>query len=340
MDGLVIDAPAFAPDHLSRGRPEAVPLDPSAIARARAALRAGWGVEAREIGSLRTGGTTAANHLVDGALVLKRREDGDALAREVARMRRAGEAGVAVPGLRRPKGDGGDVHVDATGAWALYDFISGTHFRGLEGELGLAAATFGAIGRAFAGERSKPSIDWNGVAIRVAAARAAPARATDPAAESVLAAHFAVLDAALAADFGRDIGAYETLHTDLHPMNLLFDRGRAVALDFEDVRAAPRAVAAGFALLKLGREALSRTPPGARGARARALALEWIAREPADLAVLHAGARRRVLANIAEILEAWRLRGDRSMNHGLARQLGSLDEADFLFDAPLRGVRA
>jgi aminoglycoside phosphotransferase (APT) family kinase protein len=340
MDGLVIDAPAFAPDHLSHERPEAVALDAAAAAPVRAAVRAGWGIEARAIGLLRTGGTTAANHLIDGVHVLKRRSEAAALAREVARLRRAQKAGVAVPGLRAPRFGPAESHIDANGAWALYDFVPGTHFRGQPGELGLAAAAFNALARAFAGEASVLAPAWNDVPARIATALATAPRCADPAAEAVLAAHADTLAAALAADGGRDLGPLEILHTDLHPMNLLFDGGRAVVLDFEDVSAAPRAVAAGFALLKLGREFLSRMPAVSRRARAWEAVAEWTAHAPADPGKLHAGARRRVLANIAEILEAWRLRGNAGANHGLIRQLGSLAEADYLFGSPAIGVSA
>ncbi len=335
---MVIETPAFAPDHLSRDRPEAAPLVGAEAERARAALRAGWGIAAHEIGLLRTGGTSAANHLIDGAWVLKRRADAPALIREAALLRRAATAGVGVPRLRAPAGAATGVHVDDGGAWALYEFVPGTHFRGAPGELALAAETFVAIGRAFADAPARAPEDWNATSARARAALATQAAAPDAAAEAVLATHRPALEDALAADGGRDLGPLETLHTDLHPMNLLFDGGRAVALDFEDVGAAPRAVAAGFALLKLGREALSRTPPAARRASADELVADWRRAAPLDAELLRAGARRRVLANVAGILTGWRVRGDLSANHALVRQLGSLAEADFLFEPSKRGV--
>lgn len=329
----MIEVPAFAPNHLSADGPRATPVSEVEAARVRDVLRAGWNTTAHVVRRFVTGGTTAANYLIDGRLALKLREDGGALEREVALLRRAGAAGIPVPVLR-PSKAGDNLHRLGVEAAALFDFVPGTHFRGLPGELGAAAIAFADVARAFADDRAAPLVAWGAVGSDLRAALAhSPVRA-DLGAESELTAKAGLLDAALRRDARARLDAAITIHTDFHPLNLLFAQGQiAAVLDFEDLAVAPRAVGAGFALLKLGREALSRAAPADRRALARDLIAEWRAADSSPVMLLGDGARRRVLANILTILEAWRLRGDVTMNHGLAGQIESLAEADFIFDS-------
>lgn len=331
MDVLVNEAPAFAPNHLSAEGPRSEPVAQAEAARARAVLRDGWGRVASDVRRFKTGGTTASNYLLDETLVLKLCADGEALAREVARVRRAREFGVPVPACR-PASDGALVFRSGAASCALFDYVPGTHFRGASGEIGAAAEAFVSVARAFADEKAMPALDWNAVGGRVRAALDLSPKIADPAAEDLLRKSFVRLAQALDADDAVKLDAIATIHTDLHPLNLLFAHGHVAAvLDFEDVAAAPCAVGTGFALLKLGREALSRAAPADRRGLARALVEEWRSTDPTSADLLASGARRRVLANIAEILDAWRRDGDTSMNHGLAGQIESLAEADFLF---------
>lgn len=328
----MIEAPVFAPNHLSADGPRSAPVPDDEAARIRALLRDGWGRTAHDVRRFATGGTTAASYLLDERWVLKVRAEGTALARETARMRRAIAADIPVPN-HHPARDGGDIHsagaVDAT----LFDFVGGTHFCGADGELRQAAAVFAAFARAFADETQAAARDWAGIGASLRAALDLSPKVADPAAEEALSAKMEYLSAALRDDAGRRLDAVAAIHTDLHPLNLLFANGRiAAVLDFEDVAAAPRAVGAGFALLKLGREALSRAPATNRRAVACDLIAQWRAVDPTPTDLLASGARRRVLANVAEILEAWRARGDTTMNHGLPGQLESLAEIDYLFE--------
>lgn len=331
MDVLVIETPAFAPNHLSAEGPRTASVSNDEAVQVRAILRDGWAFDARDVRRLVTGGTSAANYLIDGRLTLKMRADVTVLVREVALLRRASDADVPVPALY-PATNGCDLHRAGTNAAALFDFVPGTHFRGLSGEIGQAAAAFAAVARCFAGESAVATVDWNGAGTRIRTALAAVPQYADDAAQTLLDKTFGLLEPVLRQDARATFDAPCAVHTDLHPLNLLFAQGRVAAvLDFEDVAIAPRAVGAGFALLKLGREALSRATPAMRRDLARDLVAEWRAVDPIFIELLAAGAHRRVLANIATILEAWRLRGDVSMNHGLAGQIESLAEANFLF---------
>lgn len=332
MDGLVIEAPAFAPNHLSAEAPRAESIPEAEAANVRAVLSDGWSIDGSDVRRFATGGTTAANYLIDGRLTLKIRGDAAALTREVALLRRAGAAGVPVPALRLTR-NGKDVHCAQTGAAAAFEFVPGNHFRGLPAELDQAAAAFVAVARCFDGDRGLPILECNGVSERIWTALGRTPPRADPTAEQALSANADMLENAMRSDARATLDAPCGVHTDLHPLNLLLRQGRVVAvLDFEDVAVAPRAVGSGFALLKLGREALSRMAPAARREGARDLVARWRAADPVSAPFVAAGARRRVLANIATILDAWRLRGDISMNHGLAGQIESLAEADFLFD--------
>ncbi len=332
MDVLVIEAPAFAPNHLSAEGPRSEPVTQAEADRVRAVLREGWGVVVQGVRRFKTGGTTASNYLLDETLVLKWRADGETLAREVARVRRAQEFGVPVPACRLAS-DGAPVFRWRAASCALFDYVPGTHFRGGSGEIGAAAEVFASVARAFADETAAPALDWNTVGGRVRTALELSPKIADPAAEKILRATSSRLEDSLEENDGVELDRLATIHTDMHPLNLLFAQGRVAAvLDFEDVAAAPRAVGAGFALLKLGREALSRVAPADRRGLARALVEEWRSTDSTSADLLASGARRRVLANIAEILDAWRRDGNISMNHGLAGQIESLAEVDFLFD--------
>lgn len=325
MDGVVIEPVPFAPNHLSSGRLERLPATSAASAVVRTVLAEGWGLVASQVSQLGSHSSGSGNWIVDNRYVLKSRRDAAAFERELELTLRAGKAGVPVA-LPIARASGEHILRHASNSYSVAPFLDGSHFTAEPGQFAAAAHAFVALGEALGTTQVRANAFAGVETIDGYLSRL-------PHGEAALLLKersSALLDAIQRSSCDSRIA---TVHTDFHPMNVLFRELEVLAiLDFEDVAHAPWAVAAGFGLFKLAREALSRTAPGDRVRVARELVATWNGVDSTPAMVLAAGARRRTLANILEILTAWIDHGDTSMNYGLPGHLLALEEINFVFE--------
>jgi|GEM_PF-3332778 len=114
-------------------------------------------------------------------------------------------------------------------------------------------------------------------------------------------------------------------HIDLHPHNLLFDKGKLSALlDLESFVCIPHELAVGFTLFKLGRKALYTNVLSL--AQLRKLYVKRF-----DLKRLHFFCKVELTRRIIKILELHYLKGNQAWDSDLPKHFCGLKEIDLLF---------
>jgi Ser/Thr protein kinase RdoA (MazF antagonist) len=274
--------------------------------------------------------------------VVKRRETGasPAMVREAMMARALLDRAVPVPPT--VPSDAGAMAVEHAGfAWSVQPFLPGGPFSGRGGEVESTAAVLGRLQSAladvatdlFKDAMDPPNVleELEGLVDEIVNGR------TDPSREQLLAAQDSLLDAVAKAKSVRLalFGTLAPLHLDFHPLNLLMDDERVVAvLDLEDIGVYALQAGIGFAAFKLLRRRAVDAPQ-----EVPLLADRWLralANEAPALSFsapqLAAGARHRVLVLIRLILHHHVRLGDGSLMYDLSKQLGSLREIEVLFE--------
>jgi hypothetical protein len=354
----------FQPNNLSLARPEFSPVDDAAVqGMVVRALRAAYGIHLDSpftISRPRGVSVESQNLLVStgaASYFFKRRAGiGDAYDRLRAEARTAGvlhEAGAKAPRVIATK-DGEVAARHEDGSVALYVFEEGTYFSGMGAELDAAASEFGVLTRIgaalFADSGAAASADgtflddvetWVDEASRAASLReeirtlCATHRSTILRHRDHVAAHRDTVES-----------WRSTLHLDYHPLNLLMHDGEVrCVLDFEHFRAYPVLAGAGFAALKLIRQTMVDATRRQNEREQPALVGRWLSgwtKSFPDRAYtardLGLGAGYRVLSNIHKILDGSLRRHDDRFAFDLAKQIGSLQEIEVIFER--KGVSA
>lgn len=284
-----------------------------------------------------------------GRFLLKRWSDAADIAaveRTLELMDWLGARGLPVPAPMRPR-DSLLIHHRGS-RWSLFPFIEGSWFSGRSAELEASADISGRLSLALGGlpQRLLPgdgpqhlSDSDHEVLARMERER--------PRWESMLGAEHASMLASCWDDLMlqwrrlRDdpplAGPVQAAHFDLHPHNLLMDRGHVTAvLDFEACKMMPIGYAIAFAGLKQGRQAVvARDAVGGAGRIGEAFlsrvvrvcpALAGVTRY-ADLALAETLRRLSIIIrlNIAEGVTTW--------NKVLPIQLAHLSESRLLFNS-------
>jgi len=277
------------------------------------------------------------NYLVEvgpRVLFVKTSDDAEALARftlEAERCRKLLAGGAPVPTLAAP------ARSHAGTVFLAFDFLDGEHFTGKEGQIEPAASAFHRL----------TTVANDVLAVPDAAEPASPDHArlldalpslwergrADARTRAVCEPYTAAFEKSLqsvlptVADLERDV---RRVHTDYHPLNLLFDGSRLVAiLDFEDFRIYPVPLASGFAAFKLLRRvAVARKGPLAGAGET------WLrATGGGEIKTLADGARVRTLTLLHLILDEV-LDQDRTRHvRDLEKHSRALVEIDLVFSA-------
>jgi hypothetical protein len=235
-----------------------------------------------------------------------------------------------------------------TGNWALLPFVEGQYFTGNEGELDELTGKIGTLFKTLAriplnlrpGKGPDHLSEEDGKLFETYAGKAGMAgNLRDQMAANLFTKWMPLLCSewnALTAK-GLPVSPIQSAHFDLHPHNILVDKGHVVAiLDFDSCRTMALGPPLGFAGLKLCRQAIvagKRTlAPAIAGNRFRHLLRntgvfpDILLEKLGDLAIAE------VLRRVALILRLNLEDGNDAWNHVLPIQLGHLLEARALFD--------
>lgn len=330
----------FQRDNLCRSRPEYRPSTDT-LASIVASVARDFDVrEPRVSAATERNGTTRC-FLVEESrgsarLFVKTSTGDEALARfrlEADRSIRLHDAGAPVPRVL------GDV-IDHDGfALLFFRFLDGDHFSGAGDQLRAAAEAFGqlttvaasVLDATFTETSSAPLIEEHN-ALAELESLCRRGRSDDRTA-SVCRAHEATITRSvrLVTDrLARLSGQFQHVHLDYHPLNLLFDGDKLVAvLDFEDLVVCPLAIASGFGAYKLIRRAAVE-----KGGTPDATLVDVWAEATGlniDRAELESGARMRVLTLLHRILRRTLEDDDDRFLFDLPKHANALAEIDMIF---------
>ena len=356
MDKVTLEG--FLPNNLSRCAIELTHVDNVVNARVRDVMRRNFGYsDIVLIKAFDHAGILSKNYLVeisDQIFVLKARPGVDCVADrleiEVVLAERLLAMGVPVPSALRSKN--GQYAVEAFGSsWVCFRHCAGMYFQGLPGELEIAARGFANLSAVL---RSLPPLIGKfadeGLLVEDLAdmVRSTP---VPPSHDVTMGFFYSLHRDALLRVISRIATArpmierhIQVMHTDYHPLNILLQDGKLVAiLDFEDIKPYPIAAASGFAAYKLIRQTLVSVPAGNRACVARSLVDQWIIDWSSHLPDLpmttHAlgeGALYRVLGLLHRMFDAWLRKKDNKFNFDFSKQIGSLYEISMIFDLYLQ----
>lgn len=117
----------------------------------------------------------------------------------------------------------------------------------------------------------------------------------------------------------------ELYHLDLHPHNLLFEKGKLKAvLDYEAFQAIPQQMSVGFALFKLGRKSISLK-------RMSIEQFKQLTERRFHLPELHAYVQIELVRRITIILKRHYLERNNILDSDLVKQIRGLKEIDLMF---------